>query len=91
MDLKNYKYKQFALMWFQVFLSNTNSFWTDLFDPETGLISTTNLNQDGHWINGNEKVMSYIPRDPELEPQYWMQFSAIPRTYPTAGDAVGIF
>ena len=46
--------------------------------------------------NGKEGIL-HIPRVSELEPHYWMQFSAIPRipplgkSYPPIGDAVCIF
>ena len=81
-------------MWFQVFLSNSNNFQTDLFDFM--MSDTTSSNQSGPESYENERVTPYSP---ELEPQRWMQFCVIPGPphthtfggfYTSAGNAVGV-
>ena len=56
-----------TVIWFQVFPSNANHFWTDLFDIDGTLKGTTTPDQSGPENNANEEV---TPRSPELEPQH---------------------
>ena len=62
------------IIWFQVFLSNTNNFPTYLFDPlikQICKIGTTTLGQGGPWSDFNKGM---TPHSSKLEPHYLMQF-----------------
>ena len=60
-------------MWFQVFLSNTNTLQTDLFDP---LMRTLQV----------QSLRVIFPHFPELEAHHPIQFSVIPQTMEVISD-----
>ena len=62
-------------IWYQVFLSNTTNFQTDLFDPEMKIELVLPLQV---WKNlGVMGVKGYstLPKSPELKSNYQLQFS----------------
>ena len=68
-----------TVIWFHVFLSNTNDFQTDLFDPYMGpmQVLTRRVRVDPGLMAMKE--YSILPKSLELKPHHQMQISVISR------------
>ena len=75
-----------TVIWFHVFLYNTNNFQANTIWPEDGTVTgTTTPNQSGPWSNGNEEVPS-TPKSFKTgawpsDIMYERENSRVPNTY----------